>query len=312
MFSKIKNTFLAFVCLGSSLIYGAEQNHYWLGTNTINSALKPREGFVYNNIFDYYHASDLKNSHGKNVDISGSVDIKTDLNIFSWYPGACVFCGSYGCQAIIPFTTGTTEFPFNLSPDFPFDFLVLEGGNNQLRLGDIYIEPINITWRTDRLALLASYGFYIPTGQFQPFSEKDSGYGNWGHQVAFATTYFLDPAKTFTFSAYVAYEIHCRKKDIDYTPGDNLIVDWGLGKTICGCVTVGLVGYVECMTTNDSGTQVPPALKGVKDRVFAIGPELDFEIDEIGGLLTMRYEREFLARARTQGNRAIASLGVRF
>lgn len=302
--ASMKNFYTLFILFFFNSLGAIEGNHYMLGTNGINSAVKPEKAFIYTNMFNHYKAHDLKNRHGKNLPVDGTFNQHFDLNIFSWFPGVEWFCGTYGTQLIIPFLDSTAEFTF-------VD-LTLRGGSKNMKLADIYFEPFDLTWRFDCFNLFVSYGFYAPSGRFKPFSLKNSGLGNWGHQLAVAGTYFFDQAKTFTASAYVAYEFHCKKRNIDIYPGQNLTIDWGIGKTFMKFLTIGVVGYAEWQTTFDHGKDVPNVLRGLKDRVFSIGPEVNALIPFINGQAIIRYEREFDARARTQGTTFIAALAILF
>lgn len=71
---------------------------------------------------------------------------------------------------------------------------------------------------------------------------------------------------------------------------------------------VGVAGYAQFKMTNDSGSDIPPALLGYKDRVFALGPEVNTYIPKPRLTFLVRYEPEFGARIRTQGQTIIFSV----
>jgi hypothetical protein len=304
--NKLKPLFFAFFLFAFSPLFveAIMQNHYILGTNGINSAVKPVKGFVYTNMYFHYHAPHLVNSDGKNISLDSDIIMKTDINIFSLFTGSSLFGGTYGCQIIAPFTNLTTEFTI-------FDF-TLGQRKDSLKFADMYFEPIDITWRFKQFNLYASYGFYAPTGKFKPFSVKNTGFGDWGHQLAVAGTFFFDQEKTLSLSAFLAYEIHSAKKKIVYIPGDNLTIDWGFGKVFKKVLTIGVVGYFEWQTTHDQGREIPLALKKIEDRTYAIGPEIDLLLPALNGQITFRYEHEFAVRARTKGHLAVFSAAFVF
>lgn len=289
--------------------YAVQQNHYFLGTYGINAVEKPTPGFNYTNLFNYYVATKLKNKHGHTIKTKGNGIFYRDLNIFSYHSGDRLFRGYYGCQLILPLINQTTEFTFIHKS------LRTESG---MQLSDVYFEPINITWSLPQSYLLAAYGFYIPRGRFNTFARDNIGLGNWGNQFTLACTYFVDCAKTFSISAYATYEFHTKKKGltnpkgVDYHPGQNLCIDWGIGKTINSYLTIGIAGYAEWQTTRDEGCYVPDFVKKVKDRVFAIGPEVDISIPQYCTEFIFRYEHEFGAIGRTEGEMLIAALKVLF
>jgi hypothetical protein len=73
-------------------------------------------------------------------------------------------------------------------------------------------------------------------------------------------------------------------------------------------MNLGLAGYAQFKVTGDSGSDIPLALRGLKDRVFALGPEFNMFIPGPRLLLLARYEFEFGARNRTQGQTIVFSI----
>lgn len=277
------------------------QNHYFLGSHGVNSAVKPRQGADYESIFTYYRANSLKDQHGHSVNLRGYNDhLKMDFlqNKFSYY-SLYGLCGVlWGCQVNVPFATGESDFiVFNDSFD-------LRGGS--LKLSDIYVEPINLRYQCQRLYAYGSYGFVMPTGRFHPYSPKNTGLGNWGQMLNLAFTYFFDSCQTFSASIFCNYEFHSKKKHIDFTPGNNLCIDWGVGKIFPQYyTTIGVVGYYERQTTKNTGDEIPYPFQHERDRVFAVGPEISVNIPKYIGKVTVRYEFEFGVLSRTQGRSLI-------
>ena len=73
-------------------------------------------------------------------------------------------------------------------------------------------------------------------------------------------------------------------------------------------MNIGAAGYAQFKVTGDSGSDIPPALRGLKDRVFALGPEFNIFIPGPRLSLLARYEPEFGARNRTQGQTIVFSI----
>jgi hypothetical protein len=70
-----------------------------------------------------------------------------------------------------------------------------------------------------------------------------------------------------------------------------------------------LPGYAQFKVTGDSGSDIPPQLRGDKDRVFALGPEFNIYIPKPRLSLLVRYEPEFGACLRTEGQTVVFSIG---
>jgi hypothetical protein len=74
-------------------------------------------------------------------------------------------------------------------------------------------------------------------------------------------------------------------------------------------MNLGVAGYSQFKVTGDSGSDIPPVLRGYKDRVFALGPEFNIYIPKPRLTVLVRYEPEFGARLRTEGQTFVVSIG---
>lgn len=281
------------------------QNHYILGTNGINSAVKPPCGIGLTGIYSHYHANKIMGPDGRELDVGGSGHYNNNIVqvIASYYSQRCFLGGKYGCQLDVPFMGAA------------FDVAVLNqsfSNNTNMRLSDIYAEPLNVRWEWDRFNLFSAIGVYAPSGKFKPFSDNNTGLGNWGTMFTLAATMFFDCHRTFSFSAYATYEVHFKKRNINFRPGDNLCIDMGLGKKFGKYFTFGAAGYFERQTTRDHGSDVPYIFRNVRDHVWAAGPEFDVVIPQLNGQLSLRYLMEFEAASRMEGSSFFAILGFVF
>lgn len=292
----------AVVCasLSTAPLFSALRNHYPLGFNGINSAIRPADTLIWTQFVNYYHANRLVGSNGKNLPLNGHFNEFLTLGVFHWYSDIPFLGGTYGCSVFIPFLSYKGKFTGRNS--------TVSLGSNAFQLADLHLEPINIMYRYEYLNVYLAYGFYAPTGKFRIFSNANIGLGCWGHQLTLAATYFFDKAKTISASAYATYEIHSKVRGISIYPGDNLCIDWGFGKILNDTFTAGIAGYTEWQTTRDTGKDVPAGTRGETDRVYALGPEIQIAIPECNGLsgvFRFRYEWEFDVRTRPKGRAAI-------
>jgi hypothetical protein len=258
-------------------------------------------------VYSYYWADELVDETGEAVApngeaLKGHIHINTLQIWLSNYLEKQLFGGRYGWQVNIPFTSrSAAPVFFNQSFDSP---------GHTLSIADLYIEPFNLRWHWDRVDLFLAYGFFAPTGKFHRLTNtRNRGLGNWSQMATVASTFFWDSASTVSFSFYGTYEFHGRSRHLDFTAGQNLCVDFGFGKRL-GIVTVGLVGYFEMATTYDTGSGVPEIARNLKDRVAALGPEVSIEIGPLRSKLVFRYETEFAAKGRTQGNLGVVNAVV--
>jgi hypothetical protein len=176
-------------------------------------------------------------------------------------------------------------------------------------LTDLYVEPINLTWHKERADIKAAYGFYAPTGRYDPNQTDNFGLGFWTHQSQVGTTARLSADHTWNASLIGTLETHTTKRGKDTKPGNNFTVEYGFGKRLFeNRVNVGLAGYMSFQITDDSGSQA--VLRSVHDRTFATGPEISAQITKHKIPIWFRYLPEYGVRARTSGQTFVFGIGV--
>ena len=130
-----------------------------------------------------------------------------------------------------------------------------------------------------------------------------------GNEFSVGSTLFLDDEKRWSLSGNFALEFHTDKRGTDINVGDMATVQGGLGKTyyhkvdgpIPMIMNLGVDYYAQFKVTGDSGSDIPPALLGFKDRVFGLGPEFNVFLPKPRLTFLVRYEPEFAARVRSAG-----------
>jgi hypothetical protein len=177
-------------------------------------------------------------------------------------------------------------------------------------LGDLSIEPIDLGWRLSRVEIVASYGLYVPTGRYEAGGNDGVGLGQWTHEISFGGTIYFDRAKAFYLSALGSYEFNSRKRGIDITRGSTLDVQGGAGAKITSTLDVGLASYALWQVSDDRGADVPAVLRGARDRTFGLGPEINLRVPSLRSRLTARYEHDFAAESRPQGQLLVLSVTV--
>jgi hypothetical protein len=175
---------------------------------------------------------------------------------------------------------------------------------------------VTVGWELKRADLTAGYNLYMPTGKFEPGATDNTGLGMWANEFTIGSTVYLDQKRTWNAAATFSLEFNTDKKDTNINVGDLGTVEGGLGKTFYKKVSgpipiimnVGVAGYAQFKVTGDSGSDIPPLLQGLKDRVFALGPEFNIYVPKPRLTFLVRYEPEFAARNRTQGQTIVFSI----
>ena len=172
---------LAFACLAMVFLpttARAQHSDWLLGTCGLNGATQLPEGFYYQNMWSYYHASGNlfiqtgslisgpRGSLSLNLSGSGSLDLFVDQNIVAWTTPFKILGANYGCDIDIPFAIADASGAASLEPVLNLPggtvtppSLQRSGGTTKGSIGDIYVEPVNLGWHFRYLDVIGSSGF---------------------------------------------------------------------------------------------------------------------------------------------------------
>jgi hypothetical protein len=286
------------------LLFGAapsgaqDLGHKLVGTLGLGAGSQPESGLYLADRFLLYHANEVFDRNGRRIPVN--VDLDAIANGFG--------------------IGGTLELPWlstyvNASIGVPVARVSLqtdraEVGVDKFGLGDLYVQPLKLGWKLSQLDVVTGYAFYAPTGHFAPGRNDGVGSGQWTHEFSLGGTAYFDRDKTWRLSALTSYNLNLRKRDIDITRGDTVQIQGGASKTLFGILEVGLAGYALWQVKDDRGGDVPPVLRGARDRAYGLGPEIGVTIAPLRSRLTVRYERDIEVRSRPRGEILVIGLTV--
>lgn len=247
----------------------------------------------------FYEAGSLRNSDGdKSI-------ANPDINMFLTGVGANyvsdfkILGANYGATILVAFASNTIQGSY-IDSKSSFSFT------------DMLVQPIQLGWHNKRADFVFSYQLYLPTGKYELGASDNSGLGMFMNELSAGTTLFFNDKKTFHFSALAAYEMNGKKKDTNIKTGDILSIEGGLGKTFYmmnaektapkGILNAGLIYYLQYKVSHDEIPAGTLLLEPSKDRVGAIGAEVNYF--HIGCKTTagLRWVSEIGAVNRFQGN----------
>ncbi|HYX70270.1 MAG TPA: transporter [Terriglobales bacterium] len=285
-----------------------ERGQYLPGTNGLNSGVQPAPGFTYMNMFTWFHADRLKGPDGSAIPVKSDANLYVDQNLFFYVTKWKVLGANVGFMVDMPILNSAIQGP-----------LLTALGKNVGGAGvsDLYIQPVNLGWHLKHADLQASYGFFAPTGRYNPGATNNVGSGYWGHDLQFAGTFYFDKMKMWQLSAYNNYEIHQSKQTTlgSVTPGQTYNLEWGFAHTFklkpnfSQLLQVGVVGYNQWQTSNDTGLTLFP---NAHYQVHAIGPEITFVMPMKKLSATFRYLPEWGAVKRSEGHTMVVAFSYRF
>ena len=169
-------------------------------------------------------------------------------------------------------------------------------------LSDIYFAPIVLGWEKGKANFTVNYGFYVPTGDFDPSLALNPGLGFWEQQIQAGTTYSIDKRKLWNTSLLTTWEVKQSKLGIDLKPGPMFTGEYTFGRRFDKYkMNAGVAGYAYHKLAADSGSAVNPLTAGILDRSFGIGPEWKYTNLNWHLGLDFRYEQQFGVEAKTSG-----------
>lgn len=282
-----------FLVLTTLAVADGELGHKVLGSVGLDAGTQPGEGVYAGDRFLYYSADRLRDRQGDLLPLKG-------LEIGA-YANAVGISGTLKPEGF-PYLSAAFAVPvawLSTKADVPPVDIARSG------LGDIFVQPLMVGWRSSRLDTVASYSFYAPTGQL---NRRGLGQPQWSQQFSLGGTLFFDDERAFRLSALASYNLYHRKLGIDITRGDSVQLQGGLGGSLFQVLDFGIVGYALWQVADDRGTDLPLALRGAREQVFGLGPEIGITIPALRARLTARYEWDLGAKARPEGQVLVVSL----
>jgi hypothetical protein len=288
------------ICLPAAAQYKGDDIPGSLG---LQSGTQAPPGIYVGNLLWIYPTSTVKDSHGNTINQRGSLTSTLDGIVLSGVTNWKFLGANYGASVIIPFISNRLQF----------DSLNVNTG---MAFTDMIVSPVQLGWHRKRADFLAAYNIYIPTGRYSAGGTDNTGLGMVGNEFSVGSTLFLDDEKRWSLSGNFALEFHTDKRGTDINVGDMATVQGGLGKAyyhkvdgpIPMIMNLGVDYYAQFKITGDSGSDIPPALRGFQDRVFGIGPEFNIYFPKPRLTLLARYEPEFAARTRSQGQTIVFTI----
>ena len=263
------------------------------GDQGLKAGTQAPPGVYYGAPFYWYGTDTIKNQDGRTFSTTGELNMFLGGPLVNVVTTKKVLGGRYGFMAVLPFANVRVELPRlddNPSPG----------------MSDMYIQPFNLGWHTNRADVLAGYGFFTPTGRYAAGANDNTGLGMWGHEVFAGTTVFFDEKKAWHAATTGALEFHSGKQESDAEAGTLLTLEGGFGRDfLMGAARIGLVYYAQWKLTDDTLTGLPGLILQGKNRVAGLGPEITVPIatrQTVFAFLTARYQWEMGARTTTQGD----------
>ncbi|GAB1535377.1 transporter [Geovibrio sp. ADMFC3] len=268
------------------LALSAAAQDYPLGSEGLKAATLPGPGFYYVMYNQYYTSDELKDADGDKIDNGFDATIFAMAHRFVYVTNKKIFGADYGMNLIVP----TVNLNIEMSG--------IGVDDSSTGIGDITIEPIALAWHKPRYDALLAGAVYLPTGEYDERDAANIGSDHFTFQLSGGYTVYFDPERLWHFGFLARYEKHLENRATDVTFGDDVDIDYGLGRTF-GLWDVGISGYAHWQVTEDKGSD---KTTDEKDRIFAVGPEVQYTIPALKGQIVAKYYKEFGARDTKEGD----------
>jgi hypothetical protein len=282
------------VVLLPASIQAQPTGHYCPGSEGLLAASAPPPGWYVRDYNVFYTADQVNNSSGQSA---GPANFKVftyaQVPRLIWVTDLKFLGANVGVNALLPIVyQNVTAGPYRSST---------------FGAGDLLLDGF-LAWHPKQFDFLLAAGFWSPTGKSSAPPTTDAGMGYWGGMLTFGGTWYMDTEKTWAISLLNRYEVNSEERDTDITPGNAYTVEWGISKKLWKNIQVGPAGYFQMKTTADSGVGATTE----RDRVAAVGPEIDAVIPKVDVHVSLRYLYEFMAVNRAQGQTITLTLTKRF
>lgn len=252
------------------------EGHYVPGVEGMQGPSVPPPGVYYLGYLVNYDISSLR-APGSSDAIPGrnKGSVTALANRLVWVTNHKFLGADYGVETIIPVMRTSLDF----------------ANSKDSGVGDVYVGPLVLGWHGPQWDAVAAAGMWLDTASTREPASPGKGFKS--TMLTGGLTYYFDGAKTISGSALARYEFNSRK-DNGIRPGQQLTVEWGLGKSF-GTFSAGLVGYSQWQTTNDNGV----GASDDKSSVHAVGAEVVYPIPSAGVFLKAAAYKEVSAKGGT-------------
>jgi hypothetical protein len=265
-----KKSIIAAACAAAALFAGAAhaEGHYVTGVEGVQAASVPPPGNYYLGYLVNYDINSFRDvDSDKNLAGSNTGRVTALANRFVKITNQKLLGADYGFEAIVPVIDTSVKLgAFGLD-------------KSDSGVGDVYVGPLVLGWHGSNWDAVAAAGMWLDTASSSLTDPTAPGKGYKSTMLTGGATYYFDQQKTISGSALFRYEYH-GKKDNGVRPGDQLSMEWGVGKNY-GAYSLGVVGFSQWQLSNDKGTG---AVAGKAER-HALGAEVTYPVASAGIVL---------------------------
>jgi hypothetical protein len=263
--------------------------HYPPGQSGIRGAVTPEAGISYTNFSRFFTNLEVIDANGNLAQNMNQLRY-ANISMFTWITDLEFLGMRYGALAGIPFSTG------DLQPS-------ADDRDTSFGLGDVLITPLALYGKSALFDYQVQFAVWSASGRYSPGAHNNRSTGFWSLVYSVGGVFY--PAGNrddWSFSAIARIEQNFTQAGTGITPGDDIVVDWGVGRVVRAwrrTMDIGVSGFGTSQITSQAGG--PQGTDKTRYRYFGIGPEASLPVTR-KLMLRVRAQWEFGARNVVQGN----------
>lgn len=293
-FKKLNRSVLIMALLLSSAAMSASamENGNWIypsGNEDFLANQTPVGWTVLNNT-SYRHNTDLKDNSGDNIPIR--YDVKSMASVFRiiYNSDKTLFGGYLGGYVVLPFVDLSIKLPM--------------GDRDTSGLGDVTF-GFSDAYVSKNRVLVFGADLITPTGSYDKNEIASIGSNHYTVEPYFIAHYLADNG--FTIGGKLMYDYNFENHDTDYKSGQELHMDYIVGKKINN-FRLGLGGYAYKQITDDK--QNSSTIKDYKAQAVGVGPALMYDYKNLG--FTVKYIKDYMVENKGAGDQLYLKINCAF
>jgi hypothetical protein len=272
--------------------------HYPPGQSGLRGAARPEPGITFTNFNRFFTNVEQAGPSGAPAASIEQELRYANISMITWTSDWAPLGMRYGALAGIPFATGDLSSP---------------NAESGFGLGDVLLTPISLSGGGGQLDYQIQLTFWSASGRFSPGASDNRGTGFWALVYSLGGVWYPGGDRdAWSISAIARFEQNFEQRGSRIDPGDDVVVDWGVGRMFQPgnhAADVGVSGFALWQVTRQVGGSIEAETE--RYRLFGIGPEASLSL--VGALsLRLRAQWELAARNIVRGNNLWIIVNTRF
>jgi hypothetical protein len=292
---------LSLMCFSAQSVLGA--SHYPCGGEGVNGAVLPpshlpipgntETSALHSQSKLIYYTADQINDNNGDKALDADLDIFAFVQRFIWMK-KIDNTSDWGLHLLIPLQSIDLDLSVPGGPTVADD--------DEIGLGDIVVEGLYAIHKPNYDIALGG-GLILPTGSYDSTKPASTGLGYTSIILTAGLNYKFGEKNLWSVSALNRFLINFKQEETRITPGNELLIEWGVGRAIpytpTFLITPGIFGHAYLQVSEDSGDNATDTEK----KSYGIGLECNFFSLKNAIQINVRASTEFNVENDSEGDR---------